>query len=200
MRSSAALSGLRLQVFRSRSQSAGLQDSRTPGLQASTSSSPHVARPACSLLLRQHPQLPHDEEPLIDGVTEQEIQGLPLPMARLAIDPDDDGLFGGIRGGGCLQRSGHFSSVKCVHAGVMFTGRQEHRRILCPRSHLLVGRVCVQKLELARIFGRSILRDPVPSHEKVLIPKHVEEWHCNDRCPEEIWPLGHQGAGQQASV
>src|SRR5680860_657716 len=67
----------------------------------------------------EHPQLPHQEDPLVDDVAQAEVERFALAVPGLAVDPYDDRLVGRVGRRRRLKGGGHLAGVQRMDARVV---------------------------------------------------------------------------------
>ena len=58
----------------------------------------------------------------------------------------------------------------------------------------------MERLELVRVVARPVVGDPVPADRELVEPQHVHDADRGDRHAEQVGPLLHHRADQQAAV
>ena len=69
-----------------------------------------------------------------------------------------------------------------------------------PRRHVVDGGVAVQIRKLRDAVGGPVLRHPRPADRELVEAEHVHDTDRRQRRPEQLRPLIHDGADQQAAV
>src|SRR5579863_1561404 len=82
---------------------------------------------------------------------------LPCPMSSACLDANQDGCRTSLRR---LQSGGIFKAVPGHHAVVMIGSGNQGRRIMNARPNVVEWRVGIERFELLRILGRSIITLP----------------------------------------
>src|SRR5271157_526667 len=93
-----------------------------------------------------------------------------------------------------------FCGVEWVHAVVIFSGQKQNGWIRGSILHVMVGRVGIQCLELARILHRTELRSVECAIRIEFYPQHVIDANFRNDRPEEIGTLRKHSSHQQPAV
>ena len=86
------------------------------------------------------------------------------------------------------------------HAIVVIGGRHQRRRIAGARLDVVERRVSIQIFERLRIVGRSVFRGPRRTGGELLVAQHVHDTDGRQGDGEQIRPLLHRGADEQAAI
>ena len=99
----------------------------------------------------------------------------------------------------CSSRD-ELEAVARHHAVVRVRRRHQRRRVLRARLQVVIRRIGVQRLELVGVVGRAVVVDPEAAGGELLEPQHVHDADGRQARPEQVGPLRHHGADQQAAV
>jgi len=147
-----------------------------------------------------HPRLPHQKAQHIYLRGDRFVRGGSHAVAGVAVHLEEDRLGIGIARGGGLEPGGHLANVKGVDALVPLAGGHQQGRIFHSGLDVVVRRVAQQVGELLGIVARTVLGNPVPGAQEFVITHHVQQRHLGDAGGEEVRPLGHGRADEQAAI
>src|SRR5262245_22724479 len=118
-------------------------------------------------------------------------------VARFRFNADQDRIIAGVL---LLQRGRIFKRMSRHDAVVVIRGRNQRRRILHAFLYVVERRVCVQVLEFGRVVARTEFGDPVPADGEFMEAQHVHYPSLRYDGLEQLRPLIHHHAHQQAAV
>ncbi len=108
--------------------------------------------------------------------------------------------IGPVAGGRVLQRGAQLAGVQRVDPGVAVEDGEQRRRVVDALDDPVVRRVRQQPAELLGVVGGAVLDVPGRAESELLVAHHVEQRRRADDGAEEVGPLGHRRADEQAAV
>src|SRR5262249_49654082 len=96
----------------------------------------------------------NQESPTVRDLFDDLQRGLTRAVPGFGLDADQRGRVARLRG---LQRRREFEAVRGNHAVVVIGGRDQGRRVLYAGVDVVQRRIGVERFEIFRVLGRSII-------------------------------------------
>src|SRR3984957_4703305 len=144
-----------------------------------------------------HPHLPHQKSQNLRILFNNLTHRTPFAMPQFRIIQEQNRFISALRR---LHRRRHFPRMQRSHARVAVSRQKQHRRIFRSRRHMVIRRIGKEGGELPRILRRSVFRDPILRHQKILITHHIQQRIPAHNRAEKFRPLRHCRPHQQSAV